>query len=47
MKILYLSLNLLSERCGGSDNTKEQCSCISIVVSLKNEWLGKVTRKQR
>ena len=46
MKILYPNLNILDIRCDGRDNTKEQCRCISIVVSSKPEWLGKKDRKQ-
>ena len=45
MKILYLKINMFNERCGGRGNTKEQCSCISNVVSSK-KMVGKVTQKQ-
>ena len=32
--------NIIDIRCDGKDNTKEQCSCISIVVfSKKNGWI--------
>ena len=47
MKILYPNLNIFDVRFNGRDNTKEQCSCISIVVPSKTEWLGKKKRKQR
>ena len=45
MKILYPNLNILDVRCDGRGNTKEQCSCISIVVPSKTERLGKKKRK--
>ena len=32
--------------CDGRDNTKEQCSCISIMVPSKTEWFIKKKRKQ-
>ena len=35
MKILLMNLNLLDISCDGRDNTKEQCSCISLVIPLK------------
>ena len=41
MRILYRNLNILDIMCDGRDNTKERCSCISIVVPSKTEWLGK------
>ena len=41
MRILYRNLNILDIRCNARNNTKEQCSCISIVVPTKTEWLGK------
>ena len=32
-------LNMLNQRCGGRVNTKEECRCISIMVSSeKNGW---------
>ena len=46
MKILYPNLNILDLMCDGRDNTEEQCSCVSIVVPSKSEWLGKKKRKQ-
>ena len=40
MEILYLNLNILNERCGGSDTTKKELSCISIAISSKkNCWI--------
>ena len=44
MKIFHLNLNLLDIRCDGMDNTKEQCSYISIAVPSQTEWLGKKKR---
>ena len=41
MNILYPNLNIFDIRCNCGENTKEQCSCISIVGSSKTEWLGK------
>ena len=32
MKTVYLNLNILDIRCGGTDNTKERCCYISIVA---------------
>ena len=46
MKVLYLNLNFIDIRCDGRDNTKEQCSCISIVIPSKTEWLAKKKLKQ-
>ena len=46
MKFLYLNLNIFDTRCDGRDNTKNQCSCISIAVSSKTEWLDKKKGKQ-
>ena len=40
MNILYLNLNILNERFGGRDKTKEQRGCISIVFSSKKSgWV--------
>ena len=41
MKLLHPNLNILDIRWDGRDNTKEQCRCISFVVSSKTERLGK------
>ena len=46
MKTLYPNLNILDIRCDGRDNTKERCSCISIVVPSKREWFIKKKGKQ-
>ena len=46
MKIVYSNLHILDIRYNGRDDTKELCSCISIVVPSKTEWLGKKKRKQ-
>ena len=35
----YLNLNILIERCSGRDKAKEQCSCVSTVVSSKKNGL--------
>ena len=42
-----MNLNILDIMCDGSDNIKEQCSCISIVVPSKKEWFGKKNSKQQ
>ena len=35
-------------RCDGRNSTKEQYSCVSVVVSSKkNDWLNTVTWKQQ
>ena len=34
------NLNILDIRCDDTDNTKEQCSCISIVIPFKNRIDG-------
>ena len=43
MKILYPNLDTLNVRCKGKNNSKEQCRCISVVVSSKKKsgvkWL--------
>ena len=41
MKILYMKLNILSERSGGRDNAKKKCNCISIPFSSKKNGWGK------
>ena len=41
MKTLYWNLSILDRRCHGRYNTKEQCSCISIVAPSKTDWLAK------
>ena len=41
MKILYPNLNIIDIMCDDRDNTKEQCSYVSITIHLKVEWLGK------
>ena len=41
MKLLYPNPNILEIRCDVRDNIKEQCSCNSIAVSSKTEWLDK------
>ena len=46
MEILYSNLNILDIRSDGRDNTKEQCSCNSIVIPSKIEWLGKEKSNQ-
>ena len=46
MKFLCPNRNVFDIRCDGRDNTKEQCHCISIVVSSKTQWLGKKKGKQ-
>ena len=46
MKIISLNLNILDKRCDIRDSMKEHCSCISIVVSSKGEWLGNKKEKQ-
>ena len=46
MEILYSNLNILDIRSDGRDNTKKQCSCISIVIPSKTEWLGKEKSNQ-
>ena len=43
--MLYPKINILAIRCDGRDNTKEQCSCISIAVPCKTERLGEKKRK--
>ena len=45
MTVLYRNLNIVNIRSYGRDNTKEQYSCISIVVPLKTEWLDKKENK--
>ena len=40
MKILYPNLNILDITWDGRDNTKEQCSYISIVIPFKNKMFG-------
>ena len=39
MKILYSNLNIVDISCYSKDNTKDQCSCISIVVASKIKYL--------
>ena len=46
MKIIYPNLNIFDIRCNCGENTKEQCSCISVVGPSKTEWLAKKKRKQ-
>ena len=46
MKTVYLNLNILDIRCGGTDNTKERCCYISIVAPLETKKLGKKKQKQ-
>ena len=46
MKILYPNRNILDIRCDDRDNTKEQCSCLSIEVPPKTEWFVKKKEKQ-
>ena len=41
MKIIYPNLNIFDIRCNCGENTKEQCSCISVVGPSKTEWLAK------
>ena len=44
MKTLYPNLNILNIRCDGRSNTKEQCSCILVVLpSKRNGWENNVT----
>ena len=44
MRILCRNLKMLKIWCYGSDNTKEQCSCIYAVVPSKMEWLNKISK---
>ena len=46
MKTLYANLIVLDISCDGKDNTKDKCSCISIVVPSKTGQLARKKRKQ-
>ena len=44
--MLYPNLNIFGIKCDVMYNAKEQCQCISILIPLKTEWLGKKKWKQ-
>ena len=39
MKASFSNLNIFGMRCDSRNDTKEQCSCISVVVPSKTDWL--------
>ena len=45
MKILYVNLNILNERCGGRDNTKSSVATFPL-RSIQKRMVGSMKCKQ-